>query len=106
VLGLLGWLGQPLQLFHVLALALLLGVGIDYGIFLFEHRGDGAAWTAVVLGAASTWLAFGLLALSHTPALRAFGFTLLVGLAAVALLAPTLRAPPSTLHLQPTGTPS
>jgi predicted exporter len=97
-LATLGWLGQPVQLFHVLALALLLGVGIDYGVFLLEHRGDGSAWTAVVLGAASTGLAFGLLALSHTPALRAFGFTLLVGLGVVAVLAPALRATPALLH--------
>lgn len=91
-LALLGWLGQPLQLFHVLALLLLLGVGVDYGVFLLEHRGDGAAWLAVSLGAASTALSFGLLALSQTPALRAFGFTLLSGLLTVTLLAPMLRA--------------
>ncbi len=33
-LALLGLSGQGLQLFHVLALMLLLGVGVDYGIFL------------------------------------------------------------------------
>lgn len=91
-LGVLGLFGQPLQLFNVLAFTLLLGVGIDYGIFLLEHRGDGAAWLAVLLGAASTWLAFGLLALSGTPALHAFGLTLIVGLACVAFLAPLFRA--------------
>lgn len=91
-LGVLGLLGQPLQLFNVLAFTLLLGVGIDYGIFLLEHRGDAAAWLAVLLGAASTWLAFGLLALSGTPALHAFGLTLIVGLACVAFLAPLFRA--------------
>ena len=90
-LAALGWLGQPLQLFNVLAFALLLGVGVDYGVFLLEHRDDGAAWLAVLLGAGSTWLAFGLLALSSTPALRAFGLTLLIGLPLVALLAPALR---------------
>lgn len=91
-LGVLGLLGKPLQLFNVLAFTLLLGVGIDYGIFLLEHRGDGSAWLAVLLGAASTWLAFGLLALSGTPALHAFGLTLIVGLACVAFLAPLFRA--------------
>jgi predicted exporter len=103
-LAALGALQQPLQLFNVLALALLLGVGVDYGVFLLEHRGDGAAWVAVALGAASTWLAFGLLALSATPALRAFGLTLLIGLALVGVLAPALRAPPHTppsSHLPP-----
>lgn len=93
-LAALGLAGQPLQLFNVLALLLLLGVGVDYGIFLFEHQGDGSAWLAVVLGAASTWLGFGLLALSATPALRAFGLTLLLGIGLVWMLAPCLRAPP------------
>jgi predicted exporter len=36
-LALLGFAGQNLQLFHVLALMLLLGVGVDYGIFMQEH---------------------------------------------------------------------
>jgi len=101
-LALLGWTGQPLQLFNVLALALLLGVGVDYGIFLLEHQGDGSAWLAVVVGGASTWLSFGLLALSGTPALRAFGLTLAVGLILVGFLAPALRvAGPATSHHSP-----
>ena len=85
------WLGEPFQLSTILALLLLLGIGVDYGIFLLEHDGDGAAWLAVVLGAASTWLAFGLLALSSTPALHAFGLTLMIGIALVWALSPLLR---------------
>ncbi len=92
--ALLGWFGQPLQLFNVLALMLLLGMGIDYGIFLVEHRGDASAWLAVCVGAASTWLSFGLLGLSATPALRAFGLTLLFGIGLVWLLSPLFRPPP------------
>ncbi|WP_232227585.1 MMPL family transporter [Aerolutibacter daejeonensis] len=94
--AILGWLGQPLQLFNVLALLLLLGMGIDYGIFLLEHRGDASAWLAVCVGAASTWLSFGLLALSATPALRAFGLTLLLGIGLVWLLSPLFRPPAET----------
>jgi predicted exporter len=90
----LGWLHVPLQLFSVLALALLLGVGVDYGIFLLEHPGDGVSWTAIVLGAASTLLAFGLLALSSTPALHAFGMTMLSGVGAVWMLSPWFRPDP------------
>jgi predicted exporter len=89
--ALLGWLGQPLQLFNVLALMLLLGMGIDYGVFLVEHQGDPSAWLAVSVGAASTWLSFGLLALSSTPALRAFGLTLLFGIGLVWLISPLFR---------------
>lgn len=95
--ALLGWLGQPLQLFNVLALMLLLGMGIDYGIFLVEHRGDPSAWLAVCVGAASTWLSFGLLGLSATPALRAFGLTLLFGIGLVWLLSPLFRPGPDEL---------
>lgn len=85
-------LGQPFTLFNVLALLLLLGVGVDYGIFLLDQP-DGASWMAVNLGAASTLMAFGLLGLSATPALRAFGLTLLFGVCAVWLLSPLLRPP-------------
>lgn len=90
-LAMLGWIGTPFQLFNVLALILLLGMGIDYGIFLTEHRGDGSAWLAVCVGAASTWLSFGLLSLSATPALHAFGLTLLLGIGLVWLISPLFR---------------
>src|SRR5690606_14504795 len=92
--ALLGWLNQPLQLFNVLALLLLLGMGIDYGIFLLAPRGDRSAWLSVCVGAASTWLSFGLLALSSTPALRAFGLTLLLGIGLVWLITPLFRPAP------------
>ena len=89
-LGLLGLAGQNLQLFHVLALMLLLGVGVDYGIFMQEHpeRRNATPWLAVGLSAANTILSFGLLALSNTPALRAFGLTMLIGIALVWLIVP------------------
>jgi predicted exporter len=92
-LALLGMAGQNLQLFHVLALMLLLGVGVDYGIFLHEHlnRRDPVAWLAVGLSALSTLLSFGLLSLSKTPALQAFGLTMLIGTVAVWLIVPCFR---------------
>lgn len=89
-LAILGFASQNLQLFHVLALLLLLGVGVDYGIFMQErpdHRGD-AAWLAVGMSASSTFLSFGLLGLSKTPALQAFGLTMLLGIALAWLVVP------------------
>ena len=109
-LALLGISGQALQLFHVLALMLLLGIGVDYGIFMQEQNRQAGknihenvdedvnpdsssdsknlAWLATGLSAASTLLSFGLLALSNTPALRAFGLTMLIGTALVWLIVP------------------
>ncbi|MFZ6751412.1 MMPL family transporter [Undibacterium sp. Ren11W] len=89
-LAIFGYAGQNLQLFHVLALMLLLGVGVDYGIFMQEQpdRRDATGWTTVGLSAASTILSFGLLGLSKTPALQAFGLTMLIGTALVWLIVP------------------
>jgi predicted exporter len=94
-LAVLGWAGVPLQLFGVLAQLLLLGFGVDYGIFLLEHRDDPSSWLAVSLGAASTLLAFGLLALSATPALHSFGLSLGLGIALVWMLSPCFRPAPA-----------
>ena len=99
-LATVGLLGEPLTLFHVLALWLLLGIGVDYGIFLLEHRAasdSGEAWLAVGLGAVSTLLSFGLLAVSTTPAIHAFGVTLGVGVGVVWLISP-LTVPARGMH--------
>jgi predicted exporter len=89
-LAMFGFAAQDLQLFHVLALMLLLGVGVDYGIFMQEHpdRSDRTPWLAVGMSAANTILSFGLLGLSSTPALQAFGMTMLLGTALAWLLVP------------------
>jgi predicted exporter len=80
-LGLFGWLGLPFNLFTLLALWLVLGLGIDYGIFLRhgrEHRPT--AILSVTLSACTTLIAFGLLAFSFTPFIRSIGSTLLVAI--------------------------
>lgn len=95
-LAALGWLGQPLTLFHWMALMLVLGVGANYAVFL--HEGEphaahvpGAAYAGVLLSAATALLSFGLLALSSMPALQHFGITLLLGIGFTALLVPVAR---------------
>ncbi len=93
----LGWFGEQLNLFHLLALLLVLGIGVDYALFLVE-AGDHTAATmlTIVLSALSTELSFGLLALSDTAAVRAFGLTVFIGVAGSMLLAPLVlgRATP------------
>ena len=97
-LALLALMGQPIQLFNVLALLLILGMGVDYGIFLLAQPDprEPRAFLSVSLAAVSTLLSFGLLALSSTPALRAFGLTMMFGICLSWLLMPFFLPAPHT----------
>lgn len=90
-LALMGALGMPLQLLNVLALLVILGMGVDYGIFIVDSEGDPRSFVATLLAASTTVLSFGLLAFSSTPALHSFGFAIFCGVALSALLAPMFR---------------
>ncbi|MFP8966883.1 MMPL family transporter [Pokkaliibacter sp. CJK22405] len=79
------------NLFNLIALMLVLGIGLDMGIFLSESGDSDHTWLAVSLSALSSLLAFGLLALSQTPVLYHFGIIILPGLALTWLLAPLMR---------------
>jgi predicted exporter len=91
VLAVHGLAGVPVQLLTLVGLLLLLGMGVDYGIFLKERPADGRMFVAICLSAATTTLSFGLLAFSGTPALRAFGLATLLGVGFVWLIAPVCR---------------
>ena len=82
---------QGINLFHMLALLLVLGIGLDMGIFLTETGESPHTWLAVSLSAFTSLVAFGLLALSDTPVLHHFGLTVATGLTLVWLLAPLVR---------------
>lgn len=90
--------GAGLTLFHLLGLLLVLGIGLDAGIFSVEHEGNSAAWLGITLSCVASLLAFGLLSFSATPALAHLGITCLIGLATAWLLVPFARAiiPPRT----------
>jgi predicted exporter len=88
-LGVFGYLATPLSLFNLMGLMLVLGVGVNYSIFLREGGVRAAATLAgVLLSAGTTLLSFGLLAFSSMPALSSFGLTLLLGIGIAVLLAP------------------
>lgn len=94
-LGILGWIGAPLNIFSVVALILILGLGRDYAVFLREVGArEAPVAMAVLLSAATTVIAFGLLAFSRIPALHAFGLATGLGIALSALLTP-LSLPPA-----------
>jgi predicted exporter len=93
-LGALGWLGEPVNIFVVVALILILGLGRDYAVFLREGGARRSPALAVSLSALTMLCSFGLLAISAIPALHVFGIATLVGILASYLSAP-LSLPPS-----------
>lgn len=86
-----GWAGIPVTLFTTLAIVLVLGLGVDYGIFLTRSPTDGRTAAAVLFSGVTTLLSFGLLAASETPALTAFGWTVVYGLCLVWTVAQLVR---------------
>ena len=88
-LTLISVFGNSLNLFNLLALILVLGIGIDFTLFLAEARGDlHSTMFAITLSALTTMLSFGLLSLSSTYAVHSFGLTVLIGIAIAYLLSP------------------
>ncbi len=74
---LLAVLGVSLSVFHVIALLLIVGLSIDYGVF--ARPGDRIGMESVALCAISSALAFAILATADIPLLRAIGSTVLCG---------------------------
>lgn len=75
--------GVQLTLFHLIALILAAGLGLDYALF-FEHASDDPleqrrTLHAVLVCSISTLMVFALLALSSLPVLRAIGVTVSLG---------------------------
>lgn len=88
-LACLGWLGQPLTLFGLFGLLLVTAIGVDYAILMRERVGGAAvSLVGTLLAAVTTWLSFGLLALSSTPAVSNFGLAVGLGLVFAFALAP------------------
>ncbi|MEN5200879.1 hypothetical protein ABE525_16760 [Pseudomonas wadenswilerensis] len=88
-LACLGWLGQPLTLFSLFGLLLVTAISVDYAILMHEQIGGAAvSLLGTLLAATTTWLSFGLLAVSSTPAVSNFGLAVSLGLAFSFVLAP------------------
>ena len=88
-LACLGWLGQPLTLFSLFGLLLITAIGVDYAILMRENIGGPAvSLLGTLLSALTSWLSFGLLLISDTPAIANFGLSISLGLLFCFLLAP------------------
>lgn len=92
VLTALAWLGEPANLLHVMSLVMVMGMGVDYGIFCVDSAGSGERFgvtlLSLLLSCLTTALVFGMLALSSQPSLRAIGITTGIGIPLCFLLAP------------------
>jgi predicted exporter len=88
-----GWMGTPLNIFHAIGLALVLSMGVDYGIFVVEGRAsrtDAArSLVSVLTATVTTILSFGMLAISSNPALRSLGATIALGMTFSFVLSPS-----------------
>ncbi|VXC60928.1 membrane protein, inferred for ABFAE pathway [Pseudomonas sp. 9AZ] len=98
-LACLGWLGQPLTLFSLFGLLLITAIGVDYAILMRENIGGPAvSLLGTLLSALTSWLSFGLLLISDTPAIANFGLAISLGLLFCFLLAPWAGTRQSTAN--------
>lgn len=89
--------GQPMNLFHLIALVLAAGLGLDYALF-FERAADDPmeqrrTLHGILVCSISTLMVFALLALSSIPVLRAIGMTVSLGVVSNFLLALLMTRP-------------
>ena len=83
VTGILNLAGESLSLFHVATLLLVIGLGLDYALFLNRAEDHGEERRRTVFGllvcSTTTILVFGVLAFSSIPVLHAIGMTAACG---------------------------
>ena len=77
-IGLLSITGQQINLFHILAIFLIIGFGLDYSVF--RAGGEKHSADAVLLSCATSVFSFLLLAFTSFKLISSLGFILSVGL--------------------------
>lgn len=82
-----------ITLFHVMALLLVIGIGLDTAVFYTEGGFNAESWLASSLACGTSIIAFGLLSLSAVPVLHQFGLIILIGILGCWLLTPLFFRP-------------
>jgi predicted exporter len=80
--GVMGLCGITFNIFNLVAAILIIGLGVDYGIFMVYRLFRGSSQTtekAVLVSALTTLAGFGVLVLARHPALNSIGLTVLLG---------------------------
>jgi len=84
--------GTPTHILHLIGLILVMGMGVDYGIFVWDgaesDESVGATMQSLLLSALTTIFVFGVMGFSAHPVLHAIGRTTAIGIALAFLLAP------------------
>ncbi len=81
MLAVMALAGMRVNLFNVAASMLVIGLSIDYGVFMVRRRErDYATDRAVMASAATTICGFGALSLARHPALFSLGMTVVLGI--------------------------
>jgi predicted exporter len=92
MLGAFALLGIRLNLLHAMSLVLVTGQGSDYGIFVVDSadraRDFRATMLSLVVSCLTTICAYGTLAISEEPALRAIGLVTGIGIFSCLVLSP------------------
>ena len=106
----LKWLGVSLNLFNILAFPLVLGVGVDYGIYIaIAVRGAKAIdelstlMKPLLLSGLTTVVGFGSLAWAENPALRGLGLLCGVGVGWCVVATFLIVLPACILWVKPAG---
>ena len=102
-IALLRALAIPISLFAAFGLLLISAIGVDYAVYAKSSGAPTAIrYRGMLLAALTTITSFGILALSATPAVAAFGATVAIGIA-LSLTFATWLFPPTTK--EPHGNP-
>ncbi len=95
-LGLFGLLGIPVNVASAVSLLVVLGLGVDYGIFSVDGaaraQSQGVTLSSLLVSCVTSVFVFGILALSEQPVLRAIGLTTGTGVLIALSLSPTALA--------------
>lgn len=78
--------GVLFSVFHLVALLLVLGIGLDYALFFTRREFDTNTLHSLFICCVSTVVVFALLACSEVPVIRAIGITVSVGVLACFIL--------------------
>jgi len=93
--------GTPVSGLTFMALLIVTGVGVNYGIFIRECGVNNVGTAAAIAACATTTLlSFGLLAFSRMPALSWIGSTLVAGILVTLLFSPIAGANPRRQTIQ------